>query len=208
MKEIKIRKIDLSSGTMGELSVNINDLKEPSAKLINMVVDWQLRGKRAASANVKEMSEISGTTKKPYKQKGTGNARQGSKRSVQFVGGRTCHGPKGRVFDFSFPKKSKNRALEFVVKKKFLEKSVFILDNIDGLKKTKEVQKIINENKINSLLILYREEESSMLLAARNIKNCKVLDVSSLNVYDLINYDKLLISQTAYKDYLEKILAK
>lgn len=114
MKEVKLKKIDLSAGKSEEFGVKVNPAKDPSAKLVNMVIEWQLRGKRAASANIKEMSEISGTTKKPYKQKGTGNARQGSKRSVQFVGGRTCHGPKGRAFDFSFPKKSKGKAVEIV----------------------------------------------------------------------------------------------
>ena len=106
MTSLTLKTIDFSKDTSGSKKVEVSSALEiESAKSVAYVVRWQLASRRSGSAKVKAMSEISGTTAKPWKQKGTGRARQGSRRSVQFVGGRTCHGPTPRSFDFSMPKK-------------------------------------------------------------------------------------------------------
>ena len=106
MTSLTIKTIDFGKTTLGSKSIDVaSTLEIKSAKSVSYVVRWQLARRRSGSAKTKTMAEISGTTAKPWKQKGTGRARQGSRRSVQFVGGRTCHGPTLRSFDFSMPKK-------------------------------------------------------------------------------------------------------
>ena len=105
MKSVSLKVIDFANNKIDSKKFDFPALDIQSAKSVAYVVRWQLARRRAGTAKTKTMSEISGTTAKPWKQKGTGRARQGSRRSVQFVGGRTCHGPMPRSFDFTMPKK-------------------------------------------------------------------------------------------------------
>ena len=122
MSVIKLQTVNLDSAEVSSVELgNISRDGLDSYDSIAYVVNWQLSRRRSGSAKIKQMSEISGSTAKPFRQKGTGNARQGSKRSVQMRGGRTCFGPIPRSFDYSLPKKIVKLALVNIIKTKILK---------------------------------------------------------------------------------------
>lgn len=201
MTSLTLKKIDFSGKDAGSQSFELEsglDLQSP--KSVAYVVRWQLARKRSGSAKTKTMAEISGTTAKPYKQKGTGNARQGSKRSVQFVGGRTCHGPMPRSFDFTMPKKIVKVALADVLKLKFKENKVAVFsDDFDAKIKTAQINSSLKQNNISSALILFNPASKNnevLVRSARNLKNVKTLKVDAINVYDILSFDHLMIDST------------
>lgn len=196
--------ININNSQVSTISLDVNDSFEGAYtdSNISYVVRWQLARRRAGTAKVKAMSEISGTTAKPWKQKGTGRARQGSRRSVQFVGGRTCHGPTPRTFDFSIPKKIVKKALSdsFLVKVKQNSVMVFDYSSIDNLKSS-YVKSVLNLLKIESALFVTdgeKKEFNEISKATRNIKGIKTLDLKSLNVYDLLKYQYLIVDTDSF----------
>ena len=196
--------ININSSQVSTISLDVNDSFEGAHtdSNISYVVRWQLARRRAGTAKVKAMSEISGTTAKPWKQKGTGRARQGSRRSVQFVGGRTCHGPTPRTFDFSIPKKIVKKALSdsFLVKVKQNSVMVFDYSSIDNLKSS-YVKSVLNLLKIESALFVTdgeKKEFNEISKATRNIKGIKTLDLKALNVYDLLKYQYLIVDADSF----------
>ena len=201
MTSLNLKKIDFGGKEAGSQKVEIDsDLELQSPKSVAYVVRWQLARRRSGSAKTKTMAEISGTTAKPYKQKGTGNARQGSKRSVQFVGGRTCHGPMPRSFDFTMPKKIVKVALADVLKLKLKEDKVFLFsDNFDAKIKTAQINSSLKKNNVSSALIVYNSASKNNEVLARsirNLKNVKALNADALNVYDILSFDHLMIDST------------
>ena len=198
MTSLTLKKIDFTGkGADSEIVEFSSDLDLQSPKSVAYVVRWQLARRRSGSAKTKTMSEISGTTAKPYKQKGTGRARQGSKRSVQFVGGRTCHGPTPRSFDFSIPKKIVKVALADVLKLKLRENKVVLFsDNFDKKIKTSQINASLKTNRVSSALILYSatlKNNEVLARSARNLKNVKALNVDAINVYDILSFDHLMV---------------
>ncbi len=176
---------------------------------IAYVLNWQLSKRRLGTAQTKLMSEISGTTAKPYKQKGTGSARQGSKRSVQFRGGRTCFGPRNRSFEYKIPKKIIKFALAEVLKLKILQNKVIIFDNINPAFKTSSVYEILKLNKIDRALILYKSNTDSVISlvkSSKNIKNIKAEDYKFANVYEILKYNFLILDKNLIKEIQEVIL--
>lgn len=196
--------ININNSQVSTISLDVNDSFEDAYtdSNISYVVRWQLARRRAGTAKVKAMSEISGTTAKPWKQKGTGRARQGSRRSVQFVGGRTCHGPTPRTFDFSIPKKIVKKALSdsFLVKVKQNSVMVFDYSSIDSLKSS-YIKSVLNLLKIESALFVTdgeKKEFNEISRATRNIKGIKTLDLKALNVYDLLKYQYLIVDTDSF----------
>lgn len=200
MSSLILKNINFSSNEESE-----NHFKSPdsfegfSAKSIAYVLRWQLARRRSGSAKVKSMSEISGTTAKPYKQKGTGNARQGSKRSVQFVGGRTCHGPSPRSFDFTMPKKISKKALSDIIKLKISENKVFLYSNVREESKTSEINSIIKKRNFKNPLVIFDSNDNNIVKSSRNIKNLKLLNIEGINVYDIVNSGDLLIDSKIFE---------
>lgn len=171
---------------------------------VSMLVRNHLANKRISYARVKDMSEISGTTAKPHNQKGTGRARQGSKRSVQFVGGRTCHGPQTRDFSYTLPKKLVLKTLKEVINYKLKTNNLYLFKELTS-KKTADANKVINENKIsNTLFVIDKSTEEYKYL--RNIKHVKVTNFSSLSVYDIIKYDNIAFSNSLSDSLKNKFL--
>lgn len=200
MKSLTLKNIDFSKGDSESKEVKFsNPLEISSPKSVAFVIRWQLARRRAGSAKVKSMSEISGTTAKPYKQKGTGNARQGSKRSVQFVGGRTCHGPTPRSFDFTMPKKIAKIALSDALIIKLREGKVSLFKEFGKEVKTSKVSAALKKNNISEALIIADLSNDALLKSARNIKNVKVLDAKGVNVYDLLNFENVLIDSQVFE---------
>jgi large subunit ribosomal protein L4 len=209
---IALKTINFDSGKVEDKAQEFKFSGEETAqspKNIAYTVRWQLARRRSGSAKVKTMSEISGTTAKPHKQKGTGNARQGSKRSVQFVGGRTCHGPTPRSFDFAIPKKIVKKALSDALRIK-LEGQDFLLSQFSDEKaKTSKINVAFKNNNIKSALILIDMENKnsqSLALAVRNLKNVKALDANALNVYDLLKFDQVIVDAKTFEDKILKAL--
>lgn len=138
MTKINITHINFEGNKSSSIDMDL-DISVQSMKNLSYVIRWQLARSRNGSAKTKTMAEISGTTAKPWKQKGTGRARQGSRRSVQFVGGRTCHGPMPRSFDFTMPSKIIKLALKDAIKIKLADNSIYLVENLSSAKKTKEI---------------------------------------------------------------------
>lgn len=199
MNSIKVKTIDFNKENIGSKSFEVSDLNIESAKSVAYVVRWQLARKRAGSAKVKSMDEISGTTAKPYKQKGTGRARQGSRRSVQFVGGRVCHGPTPRSFDFTIPKKIAKIALSDVIKLKLQQEKVSLFSEFGSDVKTAKVSNILRKNDIKTALIIHDGSSAALVKSARNLRNVKVLQDSAVNVYDILNFDHLLVDDKIFE---------
>lgn len=208
MTSINFKTIDFSNGSLENRDAIVNsDCKVKSAKSVAYVVRWQLASRRSGSAKVKAMSEISGTTAKPYKQKGTGNARQGSKRSVQFVGGRTCHGPTPRSFDFSMPKKIVKVALLDVINSKLSDGKFYTFSNFGSEIKTSKVKTALEKNNLTSALIIYSDSDSLIAKSAKNLKNVKPLNSKAINVYDMLRFDSIIVSEDVFEKQILGVLA-
>jgi large subunit ribosomal protein L4 len=200
MSSINLKTINFSNSEIGSKSVNLTvNLDIESAKSVAYVVRWQLASRRSGSAKVKSMSEISGTTAKPHKQKGTGRARQGSRRSVQFVGGRTCHGPTPRSFDFSMPKKIVKIALSDAVKFRLKEDKIVLFSDFGSEVKTAKVNAILNSNNFSNALIIHDGSNPALVKSAKNLKNVKTLRGEALNVYDLLSFDHILVDDKIFE---------
>jgi len=167
---------------------------ESGEKCVAYVINWQRANKRIGSAKTKLMSEVKGSTKKQGPQKGSGGARHGSKRAVQYKGGRTCFGPLPRDFGFKMPKKIVKKALAYVLRQKLKGNEVILIEGMDKLKiSTKDLNKKLETNKIDNALVAYGENYDNFLKSLRNIRGFKALDSKALNVYDLLHFKYLLL---------------
>ena len=200
MSSVNITTINFGNKETSSKKVDVaTNLDIESAKSVAYVVRWQLASRRSGSAKIKDMSEISGTTAKPWKQKGTGRARQGSRRSVQFVGGRTCHGPTPRSFDFSMPKKIVKVALSDAIKFKLKEEKFVLFSDFGSEIKTSKINSTLSENKFASALILHDGSNPALVKSAKNLKNVKTLRGDALNVYDLLSFDQILVDDKIFE---------
>ncbi len=204
MTLVTIKTIDLKNLVFGSKDIKLAcDLELSSAKSVAYVLSWQLSKRRMGTASTKTMAEISGTTAKPHNQKGTGRARQGSKRSVQFRGGRACHGPRPRSFDYSIPKKIAKKALLDILKLKLKENKVIIYNHAAEIDlKTSKIGKAMKDHNISSGLVVYNADVDSTALvkSVRNLKNIKTLSSKALNVYDIVSFDCLLIDNQVFEN--------
>jgi len=166
----------------------------PRKDIMARVVHWQLSKRRSGNHKVKGMSEVSGTTKKPYKQKGTGNARQGSLRSPQFRTGGIVHGPVVRSHEYSLNKKVRRLGLISALSQKLAENKLVVLDVATSAPKTGELAKKIKALGWTSALIIDGAVDQGFLRASRNIHRLDVLPTVGANVYDILNHDVLAIT--------------
>ena len=171
----------------------------PRADILARVVHWQLAKRRSGNHKVKGLSEVQGTTKKPYKQKGTGNARQGSLRSPQFRTGGVVHGPVVRSHEYSLNKKVRRLGLIFALSQKQAEGKLIVLDkaSIDSPKTKMLVERFEKLGWTSVLIIDGPEVDESFARAARNIPKVDVLPQQGANVYDILRRDTLVLTQSA-----------
>jgi large subunit ribosomal protein L4 len=158
------------------------------------VVHWQLAKRRAGTHSTKGMNDVSGTTKKPYRQKGTGNARQGSLRAPQFRGGGIVHGPVPRSHAYSLNKKVRRLGLISALSQKQADGRLVVLDAANGTAKTAELAKKLKALGWSSVLIVDGTVDQGFLRASRNIPGIDVLPTIGANVYDILNHDLLAIT--------------
>lgn len=176
-------------------------------RCVPSVLRWQMANSRLGSAKTKLMSEVSGSTKKIVRQKGSGGARHGGKRAVQFVGGRTCFGPQPRDFSFSLPKKIVRKALRFTIVDKIRQEKLLLLEGMDRMEiSTKSLAGKFRDLQIEKALVAcdmdnYRE----FGLSLRNLYNYKSLPLGSLNVYDILSYDYLMVDRKLLDELKEVI---
>lgn len=204
-----IKVIDLNTLKTSEEKFDDKVLEsERGMKCVPAVVKMQLAGRRIGSAKTKEMSEISGTTKKPYKQKGTGRARQGSLRSVQFRGGRTCFGPLPRDYSYNLPKKIVKQALSFTLRDKIKEGKLILVEGMESAElSTKALNNKLDKSGIISALVACEnmKDNVNFLKSLKNIKGFKALIADALNVYDMMNHDFVVIEKKAFDNVKEVI---
>ncbi len=172
---------------------------EPRADILHRVVHWQLAKRRAGTHKTKGVSEISGTTKKPYKQKGTGHARQGSTRSPQFRGGARIFGPVVRSHAYDLPKKVRKLALRHALSAKVAEGKLVVVDDIVAeTPKTKAIAARLEQMGFTSALVIGGETiDVNFELATRNLPMIDVLPAQGANVYDILRRDTLVLSRQA-----------
>ncbi len=170
--------------------------------IVHQIVKRYLAEKRRGTASTKGRSEVRGGGKKPWKQKGTGRARAGTIRSPIWVGGGVVFGPENRNYGYSIPRKMRLVALKSVLSDKVKNDDIIILDKIE-LKngKTKDITYIFEKLNINSdkIIIVIDKEDEIIKRAVHNLKNTIVITANKINTYDLVNYQKMLITKGALK---------
>lgn len=172
---------------------------EPNQHVMRDVVDMQRASLRQGTHKVKNRGEVSGGGAKPWRQKGTGRARQGSNRSPQWVGGGTVFGPEPRSYGYKLPKKMRRLALKSALSAKVSEGNAVVLENIQlDQPKTKDIVHMLDALKIDSdVLIVTAEKTDNVIRSANNLKNVSVLSFQEVNVLELLTHDKLVITKDA-----------
>ena len=162
---------------------------------------------RQGTASTKTRSEVSGGGRKPYKQKGTGNARQGSTRAVQWPGGGIAHGPKPRKYDIKQNRKERRLALASALTSKLKDKELVIVDKFDlETAKTKDFNAMLKNLKVDGkVLVVFAEGNENLFLASSNVRNIAVMEASEVNVLDLVACKYLLIDESSVKK-IEEVL--
>ncbi|MBI4844667.1 MAG: 50S ribosomal protein L4 [Nitrospirae bacterium] len=181
-----VNKVDLPDDIFGV---------EVRKDLLHDVVRNYLANRRQGTASTRTRGEVSGGGKKPYRQKGTGRARAGSNRSPVWRGGGTVFGPKPRDYSYRLPKKVKWGALSSALSSKTASGQIFVIDNLTvSGPKTKELYSVLKGLGLDmSVLIITPEKDSALELSARNIPNVDIARVNELNVYSILNHEKVLI---------------
>jgi len=200
----KVDLFNMKGETVGEIELNDNifgiDVNENA---VHLVVQNQLANKRQGTQSTKTKSEVRGGGIKPWRQKGTGRARQGSTRSAQWIKGGIVLGPKPRSYSYTLPKKLKKLALKSALTSKVNEKELLVLDklNFDSIK-TKQMANVLNSLKVESSVLVVIDGKNEMVeKSARNIPGVKTAFVNTINVFDILKYDKFIIT----KDAVEKV---
>ncbi|OFI06892.1 50S ribosomal protein L4 [Clostridium acetireducens DSM 10703] len=171
---------------------------EINKSALHQVVVAQLANKRQGTQSAKTRAEVSGGGIKPWRQKGTGRARQGSIRAPQWIHGGIVFAPKPRNYRISIPKSMRRVAIKSALSSKVAESQIVVLDNLDlEAPKTKEIVKMLNAFNANKTLIVTAESNENVYKSARNIKGVAVLPVNNLNVYDILKYDKFIVTKDA-----------
>ncbi len=185
----KVGDMELNDAVFG---VEINE------HLVHMAVVNQLANKRQGTQSAKTRSEVSGGGRKPWRQKGTGHARQGSTRAPQWTGGGVVFAPKPRDYSFKMNKKEKNLALKSALTSKVADDKLIVLDSIsfDEIK-TKKMVAVLNNLNADKALVVLNDNDKNVILSARNIPDVKTALTNTINVYDILKYDKLIVTKDA-----------
>ena len=199
MKGKKVSDIELADSVFGI---------EPNEAIVHSVLVNYLANQRQGTQSTKTRAEVSGGGRKPWRQKGTGRARQGSIRAPQWIKGGIALGPKPRSYKYTVNKKEKRLAIKSVLSSKVLEKELTVVNEIKLKEiKTKEMQKALNNLKVEGkTLILLPEKNETVQKSARNIEGVKTTLVNTINVYDLLKYKNLVVTLDTVKK-LEEVYA-
>ncbi len=208
---MKLKVTDISNKPVGEVEIDdavFADIfgRKVRKDILARAVHWQLAKRRAGTPKTKEIGDISGTTKKPYAQKGTGNARQDSLRSPQFRGGATIFGPVVRSHAHDLPKKVRKLALKNALSAKHKDGKLVVWGETKANGKTKELAAQFKKLGWGSVLVIDGPEVNEQFAkAARNIPNVDVLPQQGANVYDILRRDTLVLTKGAMEHLVERL---
>ena len=175
--------------------------------LVHLAVVRQLANNRQGTQKAKGRSEVSGGGRKPWRQKGTGHARQGSIRAAQWKGGGMIWAPTPRDYSVKMNKKERRAALRSALTSKVQDNRFVVLDSLELSEiKTKEMQRILNNLKADNCLVVTADDNKNVYLSARNIEDVKTATSSTINVYDVMKYHKIIMTQDAVKN-VEEVFA-
>jgi len=168
--------------------------------VLHEVVTMQLACRRAGSASVKHRSDVKGSTRKLYKQKGTGRARRGDIKSPLLRGGGSIFGPNPRSYSYKVPKKIRKQALKMALSSKTQTNNLLVLDKFELEKaRTKGFASVLDNLKVKKALIVTENVNENLELSSRNVPGIKVMRYEGLNVYDILKYEKLILLETSIK---------
>ena len=189
MEGKEVGKMDLNDAVFG---VEVNE------HLVHLAVVQQLANKRQGTQKAKTRSEVSGGGKKPWRQKGTGHARQGSIRAPQWKGGGMVFAPVPRDYSFKLNRKEKRAALKSALTSRVNEEKLLVLDELkfDEIK-TKKMQNVLNNLKVQKAIVIIDGDDQNVVLSARNLPDVITADASSLNVYDIMKYSTVIVTKAA-----------
>lgn len=204
----KIELLNINGEKVKDIKLNDNIFAiEPNDAVLHNAIVLNMANARQASASTKTRSEVRGGGRKPWKQKGTGRARQGSIRATQWVGGGVPFGVGNRDFSFKINKKERVLALKSALSEKVLEKALVVVDNFNmESTKTKDALKMLEALKLeDKVLFVTSDDAANLYLATRNLPNCLVIYADEVNVYDLVNADVVVMDEAAVSK-IEEVL--
>ena len=182
-------------------SMELNDAVfgvEINEHLVHQAVVLQLANNRQGTQKAKTRSEVSGGGRKPWRQKGTGHARQGSTIAPQWTGGGVVFAPVPRDYSFKMNKKEKRAALKSVLTSKVQENKFIVLDELKLAEvKTKEMKKVLDNLKVNNALVIIGDDSENVALSARNIAGVQTASVNTINVFDMLKYNTIIATKTS-----------
>ena len=198
MEGNEVGKMDLNDAVFG---VEVNE------HLVHMAVVAQLANHRQGTQKEKTRSEVSGGGRKPWRQKGTGHARQGSTRAPQWTGGGIVFAPTPRDYTIRLNKKEKRAALKSALTSRVLENKFIVVDELklDEIK-TKKFQNVLNNLKVNKALVVVDENSDNVVKSAKNIQSVKTAYVNTINVYDILKYNTVVATKAAVAN-IEEVYA-
>ena len=198
MEGKEVDSIDLDDAIFG---VEVND------HLVHMAVVQQLANKRQGTQKAKTRSEVSGGGRKPWRQKGTGHARQGSTRAPQWKGGGVVFAPVPRDYSFKMNKKEKRAALKSALTSRVQENKLIIIDELKlDEYKTKNFKAVIDNLKLTKAYVVWNENEEKVVISARNLPNVRTALTNTINVYDIMNGGTVVLTKDAVKT-IEEVYA-
>ena len=201
---VKLDTINISDNKVSKKQYAFNKLDDINLGLLHQVVKGSRTNFRNNTASVKTRAQVSGTGAKPWSQKGTGRARQGSLRSPQFAGGGVAHGPGTRVYQDRTPKKMKKKALDMAISQRIEESSVFVVNGSDfSIPSTKQAVASLNELNIErNFTFIYSDNDKNLYKSFNNIPKSRLVSVKKLAAIDIISTDDTIFSVDAISEFL------
>ena len=203
---VKLDTINISDNKVSKKQYAFNKLEDINLGLLHQVVKGSRTNFRNNTASVKTRAQVSGTGAKPWAQKGTGRARQGSLRSPQFAGGGVAHGPGTRVYQDRTPKKMKKKALDMAISQRIEEGSVFVINGSDfSTPSTKQAVTSLNELNIKrNFTFIYSDNDENLYKSFSNIPKSRLVSVKKLAAIDIVATDDTIFSVDAISEFLGK----
>lgn len=195
----KVALYNMNGQQVGDIELSENVFgAEINVEAMHQVVKMQLANKRQGTQSALTRGEVSGGGRKPYRQKGTGRARQGSTRSPQWIHGGVVFAPKPRDYSYTVPKKIKRIAMKSALSSKVSDNDIIVLEGLNLEEpKTKVVADMLKSLEARKALIVVPEKDETAYKSARNIEGVAILPVNNLNVYDILKYEKFIITKDA-----------
>ena len=196
---ITVKVLNMSGSEVGSVELNENIFGvEVNEHVMHQAVVQYLANQRQGTKSAKTRAEVRGGGRKPWRQKGTGRARQGSIRSPQWTGGGVVFAPKPRDFSFKLNKKVKRLALKSALTTKVNNEKFVVVDELKLNEiKTKEMKKVLDNLNVNKGLVVLGENNKNVLLSTKNIPNIKTAGVNTINVYDILKYESFVVTKEA-----------